>query len=464
MNGSGLKKIVTEIIVIFVLGIVAVIGGIYLSSFRKGEREQTIYIEKYKDVLKCSRYDKISSPILDNYDDINEVYIGYDGLGAPQGYVIDVQRENEFGQQIHLLVGIDYESATLTGVKRLRDESNPIEMDDDKMAMFRKSVIGKRIPVAFTGNISEEDTSVSHSEIVINGLHDGVYFAQSVVKDQSGYIDYVEITVESGRISRVRWDAVNVDPTTEDRSQASLSGAYSIPGLDWATQSYNVCHALIEYQDPDLLNMKSDGTTAIVEGVTCDIRRFIDLSEECIDYAHSGYRKERYLADYDVVLKKIFRGTAESLNLYNEDGFIVESFDQKLGPFEIKNSDGVVTGLRTIRELAAHYNSSDDDKDKDKDQDDKPASPTDAADTDSGSKDTADPSADGGLIDGAEDGVINPDSQSDNSLIDSVDDLPMSEIASYVDAVPGAASGSKLAVSCINSCYKFMKDYLNWLV
>ena len=464
MNSSGLKRIITEIIVIFVLGIVAVIGGIYLSSFRKGEREQTIYIEKYKDVLKCSRYDKLSSPILENYNDINEVYIGYDGLGSPKGYVMDVQREDEFGQQIHLLIGIDYESATLTGVKRLRDEINPIAMDDGKVDLFRKSVIGKRIPMAFTGNIAEEDNPVTHSENVINGLHDGVYFAQSVVKDSSGYIDYVEITVESGRITRVRWDAVNVDPTTEDRSEASLSGAYSIPGLDWATQSYNVCHALIEYQDPDLLNMKSDGTTGIVTGVTCDIRRFIELSEECIDYAHSGYRKDRYLADYDVVLKKIFRGTAESLKLYNDDGFIVESFDQKLGPFEIKNSDGIVTGLKTIRELAQQYSSSDDNKDKDKDQDDKPASATDAPDTDNGNNDTGNPSEDGGLIDGAEDGVINPDSQSDNTLIDSIDDLPMSEIASYIDAVPGAASGSKLAVSCINTCYKFMKDYLNWLV
>ena len=91
------------------------------------------------------------------------------------------------------------------------------------------------------------------------------------VDDKLGYIDYVEIEIEGGVITKVKWDAFNMDPTTENRSAASLSGAYEVSGLDWATQSYNICHALLEWQDPEKLAMKSDGTTEIVPGVTTNI-------------------------------------------------------------------------------------------------------------------------------------------------------------------------------------------------
>ena len=460
MNGSGLRRVITEIIVIFIVSIFAVTGGIYISSFRKAEREQVLYINRFADVIKCARYEKLTSPVLDNYKDINEVYIGYDSENVPTGYIVDVKCADEYGRQMHVLVGIDYESATLAGMKRIRDEEIPIAMNEEQFGKLEESLEGKRIPVAFTGKITEDDTSSPHNEVVINGLHDGTYYAQSVVKDSSGYIDYVEIEVESGRISKVRWDAVNVDPTTENRSEASLSGAYRISGLDWATQSYNICHALIEVQDPALLNMKSDGTTSIVEGVTCDIRTFIKLSEECIGYAHSGYRKADYLSDFDVVLNKLMRGTAESLKLLNDDGFIVVSFDKNLGSFEVKNSDGVVVSLKSIHDLASQYRSSDDNKDRE-DHGSSDAPEDKGKDNDPGTDRTDD---NGDYIDGAEDGVINPDNQSDSSLTDSVDDLPLSEIASFVDAVPGAGDGSQLVLTCVNTCYKFMKDYLNWLV
>ena len=459
MNGSSLRRVITEIVVIFIVSIFAVTGGIYLSSFRKAEREQVLYISKFSDVSGCDRYEKLTPPILDNYKDIKEVYIGYDRDNVPKCYIVDVKCANEYGQQMHVLVGIDYESATLSGIKRINDEDIPVPISDGQFTALKESLADKRIPVAFTSNTSVDDSPAPRKEVVINGLHDGVYYAQSVSKDSSGYIDYVEIEVEAGRITKVRWDAVNMDPTTEIRSKASLSGAYSVSGLDWATQSYNICHALIEVQDPKLLNMKSDGTTAVVNGVTCDIRQFIRLSEECIEYAHSGYRKADYYADFDVVLGKLMRGSAESLHLMNKDGFIVVSFDKNLAPFEVKNSDGVVVELRSIHDLAERYKSSGDDKDQQENGDkDKPDDVVPDNDT---KPDAGDGS---GFVDGGEDGVIDPDSQSDNSLIDSVDDLPMSEIASYVDPVPGAGPGSQLVLTCINTCYKFMKDYLNWLV
>ncbi|SCW44231.1 hypothetical protein SAMN02910456_01169 [Ruminococcaceae bacterium YRB3002] len=458
MNRAGIRRMITESIVIVLISLIVIGGGLYLSSFPKAARAQEEYRSRFAGVLKCNSYELLDSPIIDNYKDIREVYIGYDEEGAPKGYIIDVTCSDEYAQQLHLLVAIDYESATIKGMTHIEDESVPISLASDQFKAIKTSFMGKRIPVAFTGNITDEEET-DREEVIINGLHDGIYFAQSITSDSSGYIDYVEIEIVSGRVAHVTWDAVNVDPTTENRAQASLSGAYRISGLNWATQSYNMCHALIEVQDPKLLNMKSDGTTAVVDGVTCDIREFVELSEECIQYAASGYRKTDYYADFDVVLKSLFKGTAESLALLNEDGFIVSPFNKYLTPFEIKNSDGVVIGLKTIKQRAYEINGGD------------AAEPTAAAPTDNAqATDAAVPSdavpspSSPDYIDGAEDGVINPDTQSDNTMTDSIDDLPMSEIASYVDAVPGAGPASRLAVTCVNTCYKFMKDYLNWLV
>lgn len=444
-------------IVIVILSFAAVIGGIYLSASRKDERQQVLYKAEFFPVIQCDHYLPLNSPVLDNYDSISEVFIGYDRYDTPKGYIINVSCADEYGQQMHLLVGIDYESSEICGLKKLDDVAFPMVISDGQFEELKASLIGKRIPVAFTGNMVTEDEQETsrESDVVINGLHDGIYFAQSPVKDSSGYIDYVEIEIESGRVARVRWDAVNVDPTTENRSDASLSGAYRISGLDWATQSYNACHALIEVQDPDLLNMKSDGTTSIIDGVTCNIRAFVELSEECIEYASVGYRKDDYMADMDVVLTHVLRGSAESLRLINDDGFVVVSFDKNLDPFEVRNSDGVVIRLKTIRELALQYGSSE-----------ATVTPLPTRTPVSGEA-TPTPVPDGSsgdYIDGAEDGVINSNVQSDSNLTDSIDDLPMSEIASYIDAVPGAGPASKLAVTCVNTCYKFMKDYLNWLV
>ena len=451
MNLSRFRKYIFETVIILVISLVFVLGGIYLSSSRKEERKQVDYRQQFSQVMPSDHYSLIKSPILDNYDQIDKVYIGYDASDTPLGYVVDVKCRNEYGYELHMLVGIDYESATIKGITHIRDEEIPISFSDSQFGILRDTVSGKRIPMALTGSVAEEDSDTGE-EIVINGLHDGIYYAQSPVKDSSGYIDYVEIEIEQGRISHVRWDAVNLDRTTENRSEASLSGAYRITGLDWATQSYNMSHALIEVQDPKLLNMKSDGTTAVVEGVTCDIRKFVELSTECIDYARSGYRKADYLEDLDVVLNHILRGSAESLGLLDDNGIVVISFDKYLGPFEIKNSDGVVIGLRTVRDLARSYTEGEDTGH------DSHAVPDDDPDI------TSVPEMPDDVIDGSEDGVINENSQSDNSLTESIDDLPLTEIASYIDSVPGAGASSKLAVTCINTCYKFMKDYLNWLV
>ena len=180
-------------------------------------------------------------------------------------------------------------------------------ISESNMELIREKMTGRQIPIAFvTEENAEDDDSSEH--YTIEGLHDGVYYAQRLFDDRNRYIDYVEMEIVNGVITKVKWDAFSTDKTNQDRSEASLQGAYILSGLDWATQSYNLCHALLECQEPDRLAMKSDGTTDIVDGVTCDIRPFIDLSKECINNSKAGYNKDAYMDGLNVMLQSLFEG------------------------------------------------------------------------------------------------------------------------------------------------------------
>ena len=74
--------------------------------------------------------------------------------------------------------------------------------------------------------------------------------------------------------------------------------------------------------------MKSDGTTEIVTGVTCDIRPFVELANECIDNSRNSYDMDKYFADMSRLIEHIFGVSAEDKDLVNNDGFIVYSFDK----------------------------------------------------------------------------------------------------------------------------------------
>ena len=124
---------------------------------------------------------------------------------------------------------------------------------------MKDRLIGRQIPLAFLTEEKPDDDDTEN--ITVPGLRDGVYYAQRLYDDRNKYIDYVEMEVQNGMITKIKWDAFCTDRTNKDRSEASLRGAYEISGLDWATQSYNLCHALLECQDPDRLAMKSNGTT-----------------------------------------------------------------------------------------------------------------------------------------------------------------------------------------------------------
>ena len=62
---------------------------------------------------------------------------------------------------------------------------------------------------------------------------------------------------------------------------------------------------------------------------------------------------------------------------------------------------------------------------------------------------------------GGEDGVVSGDSG--NILSESVDGIPLSEIRAYIDGIPDDPARSAALLSTVNSAYKFIREYLNWV-
>ena len=362
--------------------------------------------------------------------------------------MIDLTVQSSGGQDLNMLVSLDYESTRISGLVQAPDEGeNQLFISESNMELIRDKLTGRQIPIGFVTEENAEDDETSEN-YTIEGLKDGVYYAQRLFDDRNRYIDYVEMEIVNGVITKVKWDAFSTDKTNQDRSEASLKGAYVISGLDWATQSYNLCHALLECQEPDRLAMKSDGTTDIVDGVTCDIRPFIELSKECIDNSKAGYNKDAYMNGLNVMLISLFEKDAEELEYANEDGHIVFSFEKTPELYTIYNDGNVAVGYMPVRQIEANINGTG--------YTDPVAVVTPAAD------DNDNQSANSSDYDSTEDGLT-PDGGIENNIIsDSLDDLPVSELQSFVAPVPEAYEETRTVIKACNTCYKFLKEYLNW--
>ena len=425
MTHTQLKTLITEAVLLFILSIALVIGGYFISSENANKRLQNLYHSRFDVVMDSASYEKVNSKALNSYPEIKGFYIGYDADGAPDGYVVDLTVKSLYGQDLSMLVALDYENTRIRGLAlNDNDDENAFVISNSDMDMIKEKLIGKQIPVAF---VKEEKTDNDDSDkITVPGLNDGVYYAQRLYDDRSRYIDYVEMEIKNGVIKKVKWDAFSTDKTNQDRSEASLRGAYLVSGLDWATQSYNICHALLECQDPDRLAM------------------------ECIANSRAGYDKDKYMIGLDMILLHLYQKDSKDLEYLNDDGHVVFSFEETPEIYTTYNDDNVVTGYLTVMQIEAKLrgntipdsNNNDDSKDKDDNN------------QNNGSID----------YDASEDGLNSGNSYDDQIITNSLDDLPMSEMASFIEAVPERYDQTRTVVKACNTCYKFLKEYLNWKV
>ena len=435
MTRAQLRKLIIDLAIMVILSGLVISLGVYVSYGKMKIRKQEQYKEMFSDVIKASSYDELKHDLVSSTQGVNHVYMAYDNEGKIIGYIADISVFDNENRELHSYVGINKDGSTIIGYKRVEDEENPVTYEPNEIKMLTVQTIGKQMPIALSRNGTTPDDVVFSEYNPPAGLKDGVYFAQSLTKDKKGYIDYVEIEIEGGRIKRVVWDGINIDPTTGSRNKASLTGAYVISGENWATQSYNICHALIELQDVSRLAMKSDGTTEIIPGVTTDISAFVNLASECLDNSKAGFDKNNYMN----TLSKLIQSTGtDPERVRDSNGFYVYPFED-LSLF--KKADGSDLDLKTVYETTL----------------------TDEQESDDNQTDiTATPVPTSGSEMGPEDGISNDP----NSAIisNSIDGIPLSEVRTFIPGVFYDLPGSTEYVTTMNTAYKFFKEYMNWMV
>ena len=432
LSRDNVVRFTIEAILFFVLSALAVVGGILATNTREYTRLQAGLMADYADVLPASSYTEVQSALVEGYG-ISNVYEGLDEDGNPNGFVVEVEvTDHQTGNPLNLMIGIDYNTAQLTGLQRDPQDQGLSAITDEDISTIFNQTRGQQIPVAY--GIQRQDTADAAEQQVLAGLNDGIYYAQTLSADRSGYIDYVEMSIENGMITMVQWDAFNVDMNIKNRRESSLDGVYEVAGLNWASQSYILCHALMDVQNPDLLAMKSDGTTDIIDGVSVNIRTFVELCVECIENSRAGFDKDMYFAALREIIDDLFEGDFESLGVVNDDEFIVFTFDGYPGVFALPDGSQMNVRQKITGDMSDY-------------------SDFDSTAADGGEQMSSDSR-------GSEDGIRTGDSAYD---ADSIDGIPMAEINTYIDGIEGDIMSTSDIVSAINTAYRFLKDYLNWM-
>jgi hypothetical protein len=198
--------------------------------------------------------------------------------------------------------------------------------------------------------------------------------------------------------------------------------------------------------------MKSDGTTSIIDGVTCSIQCFVDLSKECINNSRAGYTKDKYLAALNRIYTETMGNSPDADGVRNKAGYIAFSFENTPELYTIYDDNETVRGYRTVREIDARMQGM-------RLSDSLTPTPTPPPEA------TPDPKNDGRNPEkGAEDGYASGSNEYEQTLTESIHDLPMSEVATYIYPSSDTYIEARLAIRAFNTGYKFLKAYLNWRV
>ena len=119
------------------------------------------------------------------------------------------------------------------------------------------------------------------------GYADGTYKAEEDAYEE-GYKQFVEVTVQDGKITAVNWDAYKEDSDSTKKKE-SEEGRYTMTetGKKWHEQAEIMEKALIEAGDPDkIVFSPDDGKTDAYAGVSIDVSPFVKLASAALEQAH----------------------------------------------------------------------------------------------------------------------------------------------------------------------------------
>lgn len=409
--------------------IVIVASALFLFSIghalmRRNELDEQQDLREKLDVfMPASKYEVTDLSTYGNHPTIRAFYLARSSSGKLIGFIIDVQIDHA-GEQLNTRMSITPDGEEIVYIRPVNEDGTVIEQPDPSILELCDRLHGARIPVALVSQMSVEILTQNEYPSV-PGLRDGIFYAEAEDYDRYSYKDFVEIKVSAGRIVSVLWDARHEDENEPNRSDASVSGAFSLGENEplWAAQAVAVQNKFLEVQDPDKLAMKSDGRTEIIEGVQMDIHAFYELVVQCIENSK----------------RNILKTSATPVPTEGAQD---------------RDDDGTPAPSETI---AGEGNSEHPEGDEDNNiYEDLPGGSIDINET---ITETPTPTP-GGEIIGNEDGVVEPGESP--VLSDNIDGLPLSEIRTKIEGIPDDPEISVLMTRSVNMAYIFLRDYLKW--
>jgi len=118
---------------------------------------------------------------------------------------------------------------------------------------------------------------------------DGWYFAGAADFDKSGWKTNVLITVVNGTVVDAVWNGLSNDKKKKSKIVESEKGAYGMEKAAkqgaWHVQAERAAAALVKAQNPAAIDVKKDGKTDAVSGVSMAVSEFYALAAEALKAA-----------------------------------------------------------------------------------------------------------------------------------------------------------------------------------
>ena len=227
------------------------------------DRIQTIYGSFFDN----ARYETLSH---EGFDAVSEAYTAVNKNGETVGFAVTVSVQGYAGRiEVHTAVSPD--AKQVNGIRIGTHNETP--------------GYGARITgVAFTEQFRQATAPLYLSD-GSRVKRDGVYRA-TATQEEFGFWDTVELTVQSGQITAVNWDAHNAEGNS--KKELSKSGNYvmSETSLPWHEQAQVMEQALLYTQDPQkLIYDPNTGKTDAYSGATVRVSAFIKLASEALEQA-----------------------------------------------------------------------------------------------------------------------------------------------------------------------------------
>lgn len=245
-----------------------------VNSLTDSERQKTGNNKNNEQKFNIAEYEKKDPGILEAFqitDEDNEIK-GYKVDAAVKGYGGEMVVRSIFDED-----GKELESVEIVSHSETEGVGSKIAENS-----FLKKFHEAKPPILLKGEKERQNTPVKSN---LKNLKDGKYREDSDEYDSNGFKDIVTMTVKSGKIVNVTWDAVNKDGDTKNK--LSLDGKYTMTedGPLWAEQAEAVERYVVTHQSLDKITVDGQGKTDAIASVSISVNEFLDLFEDCVEDA-----------------------------------------------------------------------------------------------------------------------------------------------------------------------------------